>query len=131
MTDTTAYHQEWADRLNEFARASGQPCTFTFTPEFVADARTQPWWAGQEAVAHTLAYDARIMGDYSIPTETAASVKVPTLVLAGGADMPFMRETAQALADAIPDGEVRFLDGQGHNVDPTVLAPALKDFLSS
>jgi pimeloyl-ACP methyl ester carboxylesterase len=66
--------------------------------------RTQPWWAGQEAVAHTLAYDARIMGDYSIPTETAASVKVPTLVLAGGADMPFMRETAQALADAIPRG---------------------------
>jgi pimeloyl-ACP methyl ester carboxylesterase len=71
------------------------------------------------------------MGDYSIPTETAASVKVPTLVLAGGADMPFMRETAQALADAIPDGQVRFLDGQGHNVDPTVLAPALKEFLSS
>ena len=33
-------------------------------PEFVADARTQPWWAGQEAIAHTLAYDARIMGDY-------------------------------------------------------------------
>jgi pimeloyl-ACP methyl ester carboxylesterase len=97
-------------------------------PEFVADARTQPWWAGQEAIAHTLAYDARIMGDYSIPTETASSVKVPTLVLAGGADMPFMRETAQALADALPDGDVRFLDGQGHNVDPTVLAPALKDF---
>jgi pimeloyl-ACP methyl ester carboxylesterase len=82
-------------------------------PEFVADARNQPWWAGQEAIAHTLAYDARIMGDYSIPTETAGSVKVPTLVLAGGADMPFMRESAQALADAIPDGQVRFLDGQG------------------
>lgn len=97
-------------------------------PEFVADARNQPWWAGQEAIAHTLAYDARIMGDYLVPTETAARVKVPTLVLAGGADMPFMRETAQALADALPDGEVRFLEGQGHNVDPTVLAPALKDF---
>jgi phenylacetate-coenzyme A ligase PaaK-like adenylate-forming protein len=52
-------------------------------PEFVADARNQPWRAGQEAIAHTLAYDARIMGDYSIPTETAGSVKVPTLVLAG------------------------------------------------
>ena len=85
---------------------------------------------GREAIAHTLAYDARIMGDYSIPTETAASVKAPTLVLAGGADMPFMRESAQALADAIPDGQVRFLDGQGHNVDPTVLAPALKAFFS-
>jgi pimeloyl-ACP methyl ester carboxylesterase len=97
-------------------------------PEFVADAPNQPWWAGQEAIAHTLAYDARIMGDYSIPTETAGSVQVPTVVLAGGADMPFMRETAQALADALPDGEVRYLDGQGHNVDPAVLAPALKEF---
>jgi pimeloyl-ACP methyl ester carboxylesterase len=100
-------------------------------PEFVADARNQPWWAGQEAIAHTLAYDARIMGDYSIPTETAGSVKVPTLVLAGGADVPFMRESAQALADAIPDGQVRFLDGQGHDVDATVLGPALKEFFSS
>jgi len=99
-------------------------------PEFVADARSQPWWAGQEAIAHTLAYDARIMGDYLIPTDTASSVKVPTVVLAGGADMPFMRETAQALADALPDGEVRFLEGQGHNVDPTVLAPALKEFFT-
>jgi pimeloyl-ACP methyl ester carboxylesterase len=99
-------------------------------PEFVADARNQPWWEGQKAIAHTLAYDARIMGDYLVPTETAAKVKVPTVVLAGGADMPFMRDTAQALADALPDGEVRFLDGQGHNVDATVLAPALKEFFS-
>ena len=99
-------------------------------PEFVADARTQPWWAGQEAVAYTLAYDARIMGDYSIPTETAASVKVPTLVLAGGADFRVHADSATTLADAIPDAEVRFLDGQGHDVDPTVLAPALKEFFS-
>ena len=39
--------------------------------EFVAQARNQPWWASQEAIAHTLAYDARIMGDYTIPTEIA------------------------------------------------------------
>jgi pimeloyl-ACP methyl ester carboxylesterase len=97
-------------------------------PEFAAQARNEPWWPNQEALAHTLAYDARIMGDYSVPTDQAASVKVPTIVIAGGADMPFMRETAQALADALPDGQVRFLDGQGHNVDPTVLAPALKEF---
>lgn len=97
-------------------------------PEFVADARNQPWWPGQEAIAHTLAYDARIMGDYSIPIDTASAVKIPTVVLAGGADFAFMRETAQALADALPNGEVRFLEGQGHNVDPKVLAPAIKDF---
>ena len=37
--------------------------------EFVAYARTQPWWPAQEALAHTLAYDATIMGDYSLPTK--------------------------------------------------------------
>ena len=47
-------------------------------PEFAAQARTEPWWPNQEALAHTLAYDARIMGDYSLPTDQAASVKVPT-----------------------------------------------------
>jgi pimeloyl-ACP methyl ester carboxylesterase len=99
--------------------------------EFVADARTQPWWPAQEAIAHTLAYDARIMGDYSVPTERASSVKSPTVVLAGGADFPWMRETARALADAIPDGQTRFLDGQGHDVDPTVLAPALIEFFQA
>jgi len=99
-------------------------------PEFAAQARNEPWWPNQEALAHTLAYDARIMGDYSVPADQAASVKVPTIVIAGGADMPFMRETAQALADALPNGEVRFLDGQGHNVDPTILAPALNEFFA-
>ena len=97
-------------------------------PEFAAAARQQPWWAAQEALAHTLAYDARIMGDYSLPTEVAARVSAPTLVVAGGADMPWMRETAEALADALPNGEARMLDGQGHDVDPAVLAPALTEF---
>jgi pimeloyl-ACP methyl ester carboxylesterase len=105
------------------ARVVGMPA------EFVAGARTQPWWGATEALAHTLAYDARIMGDYDIPVDRAANVKVPALVVAGGADMPFMRETAQALADALPDGQVRFLDGQGHNVDMAILAPVLKEFL--
>ncbi|TMK45051.1 MAG: alpha/beta hydrolase [Actinobacteria bacterium] len=99
--------------------------------EVVAGARTQPWWAATEGLAHTLAYDARIMGDYTIPTDRAASVKVPTIVIAGGADFPWMRQTAQALADALPDGTVRFLEGQGHDVDPAVLAPVLKEFFNA
>ena len=98
--------------------------------EFVAKARTEPWWPSQEALAHTLAYDARIMGDYTVPIELAGSVKVPTIVIAGGADFPWMRETATALADALPEGQVRFLEGQGHDVDPKVLAPVLKEFFA-
>ena len=99
--------------------------------EVVAGARTQPWWAATEALAHTLAYDARIMGDYSIPNDLVASVKVPTMVIAGGADFPWMRQTAETLAAALPDGQVRILVGQGHDVDPGVLAPVLTEFFNA
>jgi pimeloyl-ACP methyl ester carboxylesterase len=100
-------------------------------PEFVQGARQAPFWAQTEAIAHTLAYDAEIMGDYSIPADRAAAVKVPTLVIAGGADFPWMVETAETLARAIPDGEARRLEGQGHNVDPAVLAPVLIEFFDA
>ncbi len=99
--------------------------------EMAAEMRAQPWWAGQEKHAHTLAYDARIMADYSLPTDVAEQVKVPALVVAGGADMPWMRETAEALGKAIPDGQVHLLDGQGHNVDDGVLAPVLIEFFNA
>jgi pimeloyl-ACP methyl ester carboxylesterase len=100
-------------------------------PEVVASARSQPWWVATEARAHTLAYDARIMGDYSIPKDLAASVKVPTMVIAGGADFPWMRQTAETLAAALPDGQVRILEGQGHDVDPGVLVPVLIEFFNA
>ena len=99
--------------------------------EFVGFARTQPWWAAQEAIAHTLAYDARVMGDYSVPTATAARVTVPTIILTGGASFPFFRPTAEALVAAMPDARTVVLDGQEHNVDPAVLGPAIKAFLSA
>src|SRR5829696_1468711 len=99
--------------------------------EFVAYARTQPFWQKQEELAHTLAYDATIMGDYSLPVERAASVAAPTLVMAGGESIPFMRETARALADVIPDAHIRILEGQEHNVAPEALAPVLVEFFKA
>jgi len=68
------------------------------------------------------------MGDYPLPAERAAAVTIPTLVIAGGMSFPFIRETARALADVLPDGRHRTLEGQEHNVDPAVLAPVLMEF---
>ena len=99
-------------------------------PEFVAGARSAPWWAATEALAHTLPYDATIMGDYSLPTDRAARVTVPTLVIDGGGSFGFMGETADALAKILPIGERRTLEGQEHNVDPALLAPVLREFFS-
>ncbi len=97
-------------------------------PEFVARARSGPYWQDQEALAHTLVYDTIIMGDYSLPVERAAAVEAPTLALAGGKSFPFMREAARKLAEAIPDARVRLLEGQTHAVAPEALAPVLREF---
>jgi pimeloyl-ACP methyl ester carboxylesterase len=99
-------------------------------PEFVAQARQAPFWQAQEDLAHTLAYDATIMGDYSVPTERVATVRTPTLVLTGGSSFPFMHSAARAIADLIPGGQMQTLPGQEHNVDPSVLAPALTAFFT-
>ena len=98
--------------------------------EFVAEARNAPWWPAQEALAHTLPYDATIMGDYSLPTASAAKTTVPTLVLDGGNSFGFMAETADALVDVLPDGRRSTLSGQDHNFDPAVMAPALFAFFA-
>ena len=97
-------------------------------PEFVAQARNAPWWPAQEALAHTLAYDATIMGDYSLPTELLASVTTPTLVIDGGASFPWMSETARAIAGVLSDARRRTLEGQTHDVAPEAIAPVLVEF---
>jgi len=99
-------------------------------PEFVASARQAPWWAQQEAIAHTLAYDATVMGDYTLPTEIAKAVPVPTLIIVGGASFDFMEESADALATLIPNAQRADLEGQQHNVDPAALAPVLTRFFT-
>lgn len=98
-------------------------------PEFVAQMRQAPWWPAQEALAHTLIYDATIVGDFSVPTKRVSSVTVPTLVIDGGTT-PWLSHAAQAVADAIPNAQRRTLNGQPHNVDPAAIAPVLEEFFA-
>jgi pimeloyl-ACP methyl ester carboxylesterase len=93
--------------------------------------RHAPVWGMFEAVAPTLAYDAAALGeDRSVPVKRAAKVSVPTLVMSGTA-LPFMRVTATALAEAIPNAQQRTLEGQTHDVNLEVLAPVLVEFFNS
>ena len=95
--------------------------------------RHAPIWPMLEAIAPTLAYDhTAILGeDGSVPIERAASVRVPALVMNGGASYAFMYETARALSQAMPNAQLRTLEGQTHEVDPKVLAQALVEFLTA
>jgi len=99
--------------------------------DVVAQLRQAPFWPALEAMAHTLVYETKIVGDGSVPSELAASVAVPTLVIAGGESFPFMREMAPALADAIPEARARVLEGQSHDLVPQALAPVLEEFLAA
>ncbi len=70
-------------------------------------------------------------GDRSAPLERATQVKQPALVMDGGANfqmMPFMHDTAAALAKAIPHAQQKTLEGQTHDVNPEVIAPGLIAF---
>jgi pimeloyl-ACP methyl ester carboxylesterase len=98
--------------------------------EFVAPMRQAPMWPGLEAVAHTLAYDASIMGDYSVPTRRLGSVAIPTLVMDGGESPAQLRNAVQAVANAIPNAQRRTLPGQTHEVAAEAIAPVLIEFFT-
>src|SRR5262245_51240127 len=97
--------------------------------EIVRQMRLAPWWPAQEALAHTLVYDAAIVGDYSIPTERLTSITVLTAVIDGGTT-PWLSQSAQAVAEALPNARRRTLAGQPHNVAPEAIAPVLAEFFA-
>ncbi len=129
------YRKQLAEFLAEGRRGDALGLMMLFVgmpPEHLPGARQQPMWPMWEAVAHTLAYDAAAMGDDgSVPTEKAARVTVPTLVMDGSASFPFMHSTATALAHAIPHAQHRTLEGQTHEVEASAIAPVLVEFLTA
>ncbi len=98
--------------------------------EVVVQMRHAPFRPALEAMAHTLVYEATIVGDGSLPVEQARAVPTPALVVAGGTN-PFMCRAAEALAGALPGSRARILEGQNHDIQPEVLGPALAEFLAA
>jgi pimeloyl-ACP methyl ester carboxylesterase len=94
----------------------------------VAQLRQAPFRPALEAIAHTLVYDATIIGDLTLPAELA-SITTPTLVIDGDQSAPVMRAAARAVADTLPNARRHTLPGQGHDIDPTSTAAALATFL--
>jgi pimeloyl-ACP methyl ester carboxylesterase len=116
------------DAVDLFMTLVGMP------QEMVEGMRRSPRWAGLEAIAPTLAYDSEVMGDIgsdgTIPVDQASRVRVPALVLTGGADYAWMTDVGRRLADAMPNGRHRVLENQEHVVPPEVLVPVLAEFFA-
>ena len=130
-----AYERELGELLAANRRGEAVALFMTFVgapPEHIAPMRETPMWAVFEASAPTLAYDAAVLGkDRAVPTALAARLRAPALVMNGSASYPFMRDTARALAEAMPTGRYRELPGQRHDVEAEAIAPVLVDFFGS
>jgi pimeloyl-ACP methyl ester carboxylesterase len=128
------YTRELTALLSEDRRGDAVAFAMTTwgTPvEAIAGMRQTPIWSLFESVAPTLAYDAAVMGDGSVPTERLASITVPTLVIDGRASPAFMHNAAQAVAHALPTAKLCTLEGQTHDVAPQALAPVLVEFFQA
>ena len=110
------------DALAHFMRLVGLP------DEMIAGMRQSPYWQLGESLAPTLAYDAAVMGDSTIPVERYGQIEVPTLVLAGSQSPEFLGAAAAQVAAAIPGARHQILEGQDHNVAGDVLGPAVAQF---
>jgi pimeloyl-ACP methyl ester carboxylesterase len=97
----------------------------------VAAMRTHPSWTEMEALAHTLAYEAEVMGPgNAFPVRTAASITQPVLILNGQDSPAWMRTAGTAVARGIPGAVHRLLEGQAHDVSARALAPELLEFFA-
>jgi pimeloyl-ACP methyl ester carboxylesterase len=96
----------------------------------IAGMRRAPFRPALEAIAHTLAYEAALVGDLTLPRAMLGTVEVETLVLDGSESAPAMRDAAQAVAGALPRGRHHRLAGQSHDLSPAATAPVVADFLS-
>lgn len=101
--------------------------------EAIAPMRSEPYWPAMAAIAHTLGYDAAVMGDGQtgrpLPAE-AWSTGTPTLVVDGANSEPFLHSAADAIAGLLPDARRHTLTGQDHAVAPDAIAPVLRDFFT-
>jgi pimeloyl-ACP methyl ester carboxylesterase len=78
--------------------------------------------------ARALPYDYALLGDDGlVPTNLGAKVKVPTVIFAPKA----MPETAQALADAMPNASFQGLEVSAHETSPADMAEKLTEFFNS
>lgn len=126
---------EYAERLAElladgrrddavvlFMRLVGMP------EEMIAGARQSPYWQATVGLADTLAYDAEIMGDGSVPVDMLRGIAASTIVLAGAKSPDPLKWAAEATAAAIPGARFEVLDGQDHNVAGEAIAPVVAAF---
>jgi pimeloyl-ACP methyl ester carboxylesterase len=98
-----------------------------------AGLRASDMWPGLEAIAHTIAYDGRQVGDTMSGRPLRADlwdkIEIPVLVMYGTGTWPYLITGSQAVADHLPTATLKPVPGENHSTTPDVLAAALREFI--
>ena len=92
--------------------------------------KSSPEWEKIKKIDFTLAYDYKVLGDGTIPSDVVMAITIPTLVMDGEKSMDFMHATADNLATLIPAAQHKTLKGQMHQAKAEVVAPVLIEFFN-
>jgi len=99
---------------------------------FVGMMKLLPVWKKLKGVAHTLPNDLALVDGLRqgrpFPRDRWTTTTMPTLVAAGGKSPAYMRNSAAALAEVLPNATHRIVAGQTHLVKAKALAPVLREF---
>jgi pimeloyl-ACP methyl ester carboxylesterase len=90
-------------------------------------------WPALLAMAHTSAYDMRVVAEYTLDRQRLAAVRCPVLFLSGSTSPPWYRRGIDALDHLLPNSRILTLPDQGHNAmlaAPDLLAAAVHAFLA-
>jgi pimeloyl-ACP methyl ester carboxylesterase len=97
--------------------------------------RLMPAWSKLKALAHTLPYDAQLIAGAGAGQPLLAdrwnNVTAPTLVMAGSKSPAWIRNAMRALAEVLPDAELRTLERQTHIVKADAIAPVVTESFSA
>ncbi len=126
-TDALIARDDRTGALKKFMKHVGMPAAMVHIMALT------PPWKKLKAVAPTLPYDLRILGDTGrgVPLDATrwSGVTVPALVMDGGKSPEYMRHAAAALSEALPKAQYRTLPGQTHMVKADAVIPVVKEFL--
>jgi pimeloyl-ACP methyl ester carboxylesterase len=129
---------ERLDRLLSEGDREGVVSTFLqevvrMSPQELDLVRRDPSWEARVASAHTIPRELRLADFYEPDFTSIATVRVPTLLLAGGDSPPFLVEPTRRLHESIPGSRVVEMPGQQHvamNTAPDLFVGHVVEFLT-
>jgi pimeloyl-ACP methyl ester carboxylesterase len=117
-----------SDAVKTFMRSVGVPGVGLLIMQLL------PVWKKLKGIAHTLPNDLALVEGLRLgrplPTDRWTH-SVPTLVADGDKSPEYMRNSARAMAEVLPNASYKSLPGQTHLVKASALAPVLREFLTA